>query len=179
MGRLAVHQATGRIFRPVKPCGTGVRLQLRGTPSLAKGRVRAEKPKTLAELKAILDDFQPSSGQAFFPGGADDTLMDALEDAGWQVKWLEGDYFYTATQSAGVAITYVEGASTTATGGEPAAWTPLSPEGGVPRLSPGAPGLDLGHPSPGALVLLSPYERHPRGARGGGPGLPLSADGGS
>lgn len=37
-----------------------------------------------AKLKAILDTFEPpSSGDAFFPGGADDDLVDALHDVGW------------------------------------------------------------------------------------------------
>lgn len=73
-------------------------------------RVRTEHPTTLAELKVILDDFEPpSSGAAFFPGGADDTLGEALDDAGWGVEWLEGDYLWQARSRTGDVIHYVEG----------------------------------------------------------------------
>jgi hypothetical protein len=74
-------------------------------------RVRAEKPGTLAELKAILDDFEPpSSGAAFFPGGADDGLGDALGDAGWAVLYIEADYVWNAKNpSRSETIRYVEG----------------------------------------------------------------------
>jgi hypothetical protein len=45
-------------------------------------RVRAERPTTFAGLKVILDVFTAkSSGDAFFPGGSDDTLAEALSDA--------------------------------------------------------------------------------------------------
>lgn len=74
-------------------------------------RVRAEKPDTFAALKAILDAFSPpSSGDAFFPGGADDTLGDALHDAGWAVEWEEGDYLWRARHPlTGSALRHVEG----------------------------------------------------------------------
>lgn len=74
-------------------------------------RVRDEKPDTFAALKAILDGFTPpSSGDAFFPGGADDDLADALIDAGWNLDFTEGDYLYTATHPATHAqMQHVEG----------------------------------------------------------------------
>jgi len=73
-------------------------------------RIRAEKPTTFAALKEILDSFEPpSSGDAFFPGGADDSLADALHDAGWHVNFQEGDYLWLGTSPAGHRITYVEG----------------------------------------------------------------------
>ena len=74
-------------------------------------RVRAEKPDTLAKLKVILDDFEPpSSGVAFFPGGADDTLAEAMDDAGWDVNWIEGDYLWDASnRHSKEAISHVEG----------------------------------------------------------------------
>lgn len=60
-------------------------------------RIRAERPETFDALKAILDTFEPpSSGDAFFPGGADDDLADALHDAGWQIELDEGTYVYRA-----------------------------------------------------------------------------------
>lgn len=60
-------------------------------------RIRTEKPCSFAALKAILDDFEPpSSGDAFFPGGADETLWGALVDAGWEVYWAKADYHFKA-----------------------------------------------------------------------------------
>jgi len=73
--------------------------------------IRAERPATFAGLKLILDRFdRPSAGDAFFPGGADDTLADALSDAGWSVKFEEGDYLYTAVHpESGAVVQHVEG----------------------------------------------------------------------
>lgn len=74
-------------------------------------RVRADKPDTFAALKAILDRFHgPSSGDAFFPGGADDDLADALHDAGWELRFTEGVYVYTARHPrTGAKLQHVEG----------------------------------------------------------------------
>ena len=73
--------------------------------------IRAEKPSTFAGVKLILDRFEPpSSGQAFFPGGADDDLADALSDAGWSIKFEDGDYMYTAVNPmSGAILQHVEG----------------------------------------------------------------------
>lgn len=74
-------------------------------------RVRQEKPDTFATLKTILDAFEPpSSGDAFFPGGADDDLADALHDAGWEIRFSEGTYVYTARHPrTGAKLQHVEG----------------------------------------------------------------------
>jgi hypothetical protein len=73
-------------------------------------RVRDERPADLAALKTILDAFcAPSSGVAFFPGGADETLADALAYAGWSVEWIEGDYLWGARSPTGEYIHHVEG----------------------------------------------------------------------
>lgn len=74
-------------------------------------RIRNEKPDTFTALKAILDAFEPPySGDAFFPGGADDDLADALHDAGWDIAFTEGVYVYTATHPATRAkVQHVEG----------------------------------------------------------------------
>lgn len=74
-------------------------------------RIRGERPDTFAALKAILDTFAaPSSGDAFFPGGSDDTLADALCDAGWRVEWREGDYLWDASHpTTGARLEHVEG----------------------------------------------------------------------
>lgn len=74
-------------------------------------RIRQQQPDTFAKLKAILDDFEPpSSGDAFFPGGADDDLADALHDAGWSLHFTEGSYVYTARHPrTGAKLQHVEG----------------------------------------------------------------------
>ncbi len=73
-------------------------------------RIVDEKPQSMDKLKAILDSFQPpSSGEAFFPGGADETLGEALDDAGWHIDWREGDYVWVGTSRTGEVVTYVEG----------------------------------------------------------------------
>lgn len=74
-------------------------------------RVRTERPDTFAKLKAILDRFHlPSSGDAFFPGGADDDLASALDDAGWELRFYGADYVYHAKHPATAAkLHYIEG----------------------------------------------------------------------
>lgn len=74
-------------------------------------RVRVEKPDTFAALKAILDSFQPpSSGDAFFPGGADDDLASALRDAGWELRFFGAGYVYSAKHpTTSAKLHYIEG----------------------------------------------------------------------
>jgi len=74
-------------------------------------RVRAERPTTTALLAVILGSFQaPSVGVAFFGNNADDHLSDALNDAGWDVRFIEGDYLWEARNLAsGAQLHYVEG----------------------------------------------------------------------
>ena len=73
-------------------------------------RVKDEKPATLAALKAILDGFMPpSSGDAFFPDGADDTLADALTAAGWDLYYQAAYLWDAHNESSGEWIHYVEG----------------------------------------------------------------------
>lgn len=74
-------------------------------------RIRDEKPDTFAALKAILDRFAPpSSGDAFFGDGADDTLADALRSAGWELKFFGAPYVYKAKHPlTGATLHYIEG----------------------------------------------------------------------
>ncbi|WP_243224572.1 hypothetical protein [Microbacterium sp. CIAB417] len=73
-------------------------------------KIADEKPQTFDSLKGLLDAFhEPSAGDAFFPGGADETLGDALYEAGWRIDWREGDYLWVATSRTGETITYIEG----------------------------------------------------------------------
>lgn len=72
-------------------------------------RIVEEKPQTVDEVKAILDQFEPpSSGLAFFPGGADETLADAMHHAGWSIDFREGDYVWVGRCGSEI-LTYVEG----------------------------------------------------------------------
>lgn len=74
-------------------------------------RIRQEKPSTFEQLKEILDSFQgPSSADAFFPDGADDTLMSAVTDSGWEITWAAANYHYHARHKVtGALFEYVEG----------------------------------------------------------------------
>lgn len=73
-------------------------------------RVRLERPATVEQLAAILNDFQPpSAGVAFFGNNADEHLSDALAEAGWCVHYIEGDYLWEAHHDGGGQIHYVEG----------------------------------------------------------------------
>lgn len=74
-------------------------------------RIRAERPTTFAGVKLILDVFsRKSSGDAFFPGGSDDTLAHALADAGWSIRFGDGDYIWVATHpETDASLTYIEG----------------------------------------------------------------------
>lgn len=63
---------------------------------------------TADDVIRLLDP--PSSGDAFFAGsGGDDSLMEALEAAGWVVTWAEASYYYVMKAPNGDLITYVEG----------------------------------------------------------------------
>jgi hypothetical protein len=77
---------------------------------LTLARIAEEKPQSFEVLKELLDAFQPpSSGDAFFPGGADESLADALHTAGWEVAYGEGDYVWVGKSRIGVVISYIEG----------------------------------------------------------------------
>lgn len=50
------------------------------------------------------------AGDGFFAGsGGDDTVEDALTDAGWTLVWSEASYYYAMKGPDGSVITYVEG----------------------------------------------------------------------
>ena len=73
--------------------------------------IRKRMPATVDQVVEILNSFEdPSSGIAFFPSGADDTLSDAIFDAGWHIRYIEGDYVWQATNAlTGQTFHYVEG----------------------------------------------------------------------
>lgn len=49
-------------------------------------------------------------GDGFFEGsGGDDSVMEALQVAGWSVTWAEAHYYYVMRAPNGDEITYVEG----------------------------------------------------------------------
>ena len=53
----------------------------------------------------------PSSGDAFFPGGMDRTLYDALivERSDWTCVWADAYYYWCARDSAGNLLSFIEG----------------------------------------------------------------------
>lgn len=74
--------------------------------------IREDKPTTTAGIIEILGGSAgASAGDAFFAGsGGDDQLVDALQDAGWRIRWISSPYYYTATHPiTGDSLTYTEG----------------------------------------------------------------------
>ena len=75
------------------------------------------KAKSADDVLRILDtsgnpygDSQIGNAPAFFAGsGGDQTVMEALTDAGWFVSWSEASYFYRMTAPDGSLIEYIEG----------------------------------------------------------------------
>lgn len=50
------------------------------------------------------------TAQGFFAGGGgDDTVRDALRQAGWRTVWAEASYYYAMRAPDGSVITYIEG----------------------------------------------------------------------
>lgn len=54
---------------------------------------------------------EPSGdGIGFFGGsGGDETVWEALNEAGWAIVWMEADYYFCMKAPDGSLITYVEG----------------------------------------------------------------------
>lgn len=75
-----------------------------------KALIVDRKPQNFADLKTILDAFQPpSSGHAFWPNGDGTHLVDELTHAGWHViKWHE-EFHYVIQAPSGQRVEYVEG----------------------------------------------------------------------
>lgn len=66
--------------------------------------------RILATAGNPYDDPSITGAPAFFAGsGGDESLMAALEVAGWTVVWAEAHYHYAMRAPDGSAITYVEG----------------------------------------------------------------------
>lgn len=79
--------------------------------------------KTADEVAAILSaercpyrledptwDGMDGGAQGFFGGsGGDDTVDDALEEAGWTYLWSRANYWWAMTAPDGSVITYCEG----------------------------------------------------------------------
>jgi hypothetical protein len=60
--------------------------------------------------EALRGDDWKCAGDGFFAGsGGDDTVMDALAEAGWTVIWAQADYYWVARAPNGDLITYCEG----------------------------------------------------------------------
>jgi len=70
----------------------------------------AECSTVQAVIDALNDYYPPSSGVAFFPGGADRDLLGTLTDAGWHVVWAQANYYYALRQpDGGAGFTFIEG----------------------------------------------------------------------
>jgi hypothetical protein len=77
---------------------------------LRQARTAGDVLRILATADNPYGDPSVSSAPAFFAGsGGDETVMDALQAAGWRVTWAEASYHYAMTAPDGSAITYVEG----------------------------------------------------------------------
>jgi hypothetical protein len=78
--------------------------------------VDAGEAKTVADVMAALEangnpDEIEGSGEQFFGGsGGDETLLDALLDAGWHLHRWQAPYYWVAREPAGEGLlTYIEG----------------------------------------------------------------------
>lgn len=55
-------------------------------------------------------DGMDGGAQGFFGGsGGDNTVYDALEDAGWETAWIKAAYWYAIKAPDGSVVTYCEG----------------------------------------------------------------------
>jgi hypothetical protein len=93
-------------------------------------RVRLERPSTTAAVVEILNAFQPpSAGIAFFGNNADEHLSTALAAAGWDVRYIEGDYLWEAHQpTTGAWLHNVEGDVYDGQYAAPPPWRPADPQ---------------------------------------------------
>jgi hypothetical protein len=71
-------------------------------------RIKAERPRTVGALTAILNTFEPPSSGVAFYNDDDGDLPAALEAAGWTVHY-EARYLWEAQGPAGEWMHYVEG----------------------------------------------------------------------
>lgn len=62
-------------------------------------------------IRILLTYWPPSSGDAFFPGGGDRTLVGVLlwERDDWYTVWAEADYYCCLRDSQGGLLSYIEG----------------------------------------------------------------------
>jgi hypothetical protein len=55
-------------------------------------------------------DSMDGAAEGFFAGsGGNDSVWDALDDAGWSQVWARAAFFYALTAPDGSVITYIEG----------------------------------------------------------------------
>lgn len=73
-------------------------------------RVKSEA-RTVDDLIRILNEhFDPSSGEAFFPDGADEDMCGTLlETPGWSMVRVHAAYHFVAQDVEGRRIEFVEG----------------------------------------------------------------------
>lgn len=77
---------------------------------IAEQLAELQTATTADDVLRILPGTDGASGEGFFAGsGGDDTVMEALQEAGWHVTWAEASYYYVMRAPNGDEITYVEG----------------------------------------------------------------------
>jgi hypothetical protein len=85
-----------------------------------KVRAQLEEAKSARSAEDVLRIFSRErnpygnsemvAGDGFFAGsGGDDTLSDALEEAGWGFVWSKAFYWWAMKAPDGSVITYIEG----------------------------------------------------------------------
>ncbi|WP_374159102.1 hypothetical protein ACEWX3_07720 [Mycobacterium sp. G7A2] len=72
-------------------------------------RVASHGDSVQAVISILREHFEPSAGDAFFPDGADRTLLGTLCDSGWTGVWVRAYYHYAIRDPHGSVLTYVEG----------------------------------------------------------------------
>lgn len=66
--------------------------------------------RILAHERNPYENPDMADGDGFFAGsGGDDSVWDALDDAGWAEVWSESGIYYTMRAPDGSMITYIEG----------------------------------------------------------------------
>lgn len=84
-----------------------IRVQLM---ELTSAKTAADVVRILSKERNPYGDPTMCSGDGFFAGsGGDDTVADALRQAGWGYAWRKAGYHYCMKAPNGSAITYVEG----------------------------------------------------------------------
>ncbi|WP_396909975.1 hypothetical protein [Mycolicibacterium sp.] len=77
----------------------------------ALNEIRADGATVDDVMRILKNRFEPSSSEAFFPGGADRSLLGVLrgERDDWQIVWIDADYYWCVSDKQGNTMSYIEG----------------------------------------------------------------------